>query len=64
MRRETGPLEFTDLCQLRVPKLQSGCAGKLPIEGTPVSWYPLVDNFGIFQWPSRGEIERLLMPVG
>ena len=46
---------------LRVPKLQSGPAGKLPINVVFLLWYPLVDDFGTLAWPSRAEIESLLI---
>ncbi len=26
-------------------------------------WYPRVDEFGTFRWPTREEIERLLVSV-
>ena len=30
----------------------------------PSFWYPSGDNFGTFAWPSREEIESLLVSVG
>ena len=34
---------------------------QVPLSGQLSNWYPVVDNFGTFEWPRASDLEELII---